>query len=138
MNFSIVSLVFIFRCSSTTTNPVCERRVNLLVYSLSLHRHSYIGFTLAFASSIHNKQTTPVHLSSWNPSKSDILYTDLGILPTYRTRSSWKPPNQRTCRCDERLKAQAERSTRLAYHSSLACCASGNARCCGKDFFSVQ
>ncbi len=53
----IVSLVFIFRCSSTTTNPVCERRVNLLVYSLSLHRHSYIGFILAFASSIHNKQT---------------------------------------------------------------------------------
>jgi hypothetical protein len=26
-----------------------------LVYSLSLHRHSYIGFILAFASSIHNK-----------------------------------------------------------------------------------
>ncbi len=42
---------------------MCERRVNLLVYSLSLHRHSYIGFILAFASSIHNKQqpwlTTP-------------------------------------------------------------------------------
>ncbi len=36
----------------------CERRVNLLVYSLSLHRHSYIGFILAFASSIHNKQQT--------------------------------------------------------------------------------
>jgi hypothetical protein len=36
---------------------VCERRVNLLVYSLSLHRHSYIGFILAFDSSIHNKQT---------------------------------------------------------------------------------
>jgi len=35
---------------------VCERRVSLLVYSLSLHRHSYIGFILAFASSIHNKQ----------------------------------------------------------------------------------
>jgi hypothetical protein len=31
--------------------------VNLLVYSLSLHRHSYIGFILDFASSIHNKQT---------------------------------------------------------------------------------
>ncbi len=41
--------------SHSTTNPVCERRVNLLVYSLSLHRHSYIGFILAFASSIHNK-----------------------------------------------------------------------------------
>jgi hypothetical protein len=38
---------------------VCERRVNLLVYSLSLHRHSYIGFILAFASSIHNKQQQP-------------------------------------------------------------------------------
>ncbi len=55
-NFSFVNLVFIFRCSSTTTNPVCARRVNLLVYSLSLHRHSYIGFILPFASSIHNKQ----------------------------------------------------------------------------------
>ncbi len=51
-----VNLVVIFRCSSTTANPVCERRVNLLVYSLSLHRHSSIGFTLSFASSIHNKQ----------------------------------------------------------------------------------
>jgi hypothetical protein len=39
-----------------TTNPVCERRVNLLVYSFSLYRHSYIGFILAFASSIHNKR----------------------------------------------------------------------------------
>ncbi len=37
--------------------PVCERRVNLLVYNLSLHRHSYISFILAFASSIRNKQT---------------------------------------------------------------------------------
>ncbi len=36
---------------------VCERRVDLLVCSLPLHRHSYIGFILAFASSIHNKQT---------------------------------------------------------------------------------
>jgi hypothetical protein len=53
-NFSFVNLVFIFRCSSTTTNPVYERRVNLLVYSLSLHRHSYIGLILAFSSSIHN------------------------------------------------------------------------------------
>ncbi len=43
---------------------VCERRVNLLVYSLSLHRHSYIGFILAFVSSIHNKQTSG--LSSHN------------------------------------------------------------------------
>ena len=37
-------------------NPVCERRVNVLVCSLPLHRHSYIGFILAFTSSIHNKQ----------------------------------------------------------------------------------
>jgi hypothetical protein len=35
---------------------VCARRVNLLVCSLPLHRHSYIGFILAFTSSIHNKQ----------------------------------------------------------------------------------
>jgi hypothetical protein len=41
---------------TTIDLPVCERRVNLLVYSLSLHRHSYIGFILVFVSSIHNKQ----------------------------------------------------------------------------------
>ncbi len=42
--------------SSSTTNPVCERLVDLLVCSLPLHRHSYIGFILDFASSFHNKQ----------------------------------------------------------------------------------
>ncbi len=41
---------------SSTTNPVCERRVDLLVCSLPLHQHSCVGFILAFASSIHNKQ----------------------------------------------------------------------------------
>jgi hypothetical protein len=44
-NFSFVNLVFIFRRSSSTTDPVRVRRVNLLVCSLPLHRHSYIGFT---------------------------------------------------------------------------------------------
>ncbi len=57
VNFSFVNLVIICRCSSSTTNPVCERHVNLLVCSLPLHRHSYMGFILDFASSIHNKQT---------------------------------------------------------------------------------
>ncbi len=57
-NFSFVNLVFIFRSSSSTTNPLCERRVDLLVCSLPLHRHSYIGFILAFASSFHNKQVS--------------------------------------------------------------------------------
>jgi hypothetical protein len=47
-NFSFVNLVFIFRCSSSPTNPVCSRRVNLLVCSLPLHRHSYIGFIFSF------------------------------------------------------------------------------------------
>ncbi len=59
-----VNLVFIFRSSSSTTNPVCERRVDLLVCSLPLHRHSYIGFILAFASSIHNKQLLKWFVSS--------------------------------------------------------------------------
>jgi hypothetical protein len=62
LNFSFPNLVFIFRCSSSTTNPVYERRVNLLVCSLPLHRHSYTGFILVFASSIHNKQQ-----SRWLP-----------------------------------------------------------------------
>jgi hypothetical protein len=43
--------------SQVVNHLVCARRVILLVYSLSLHRRSYIGFILAFASSIHNKQT---------------------------------------------------------------------------------
>jgi hypothetical protein len=43
-NFSSINLVSIFRCSSSTTNPVYTRRVNSLVSvcSLSSHRHSYI------------------------------------------------------------------------------------------------
>jgi hypothetical protein len=46
------------KCSpcAKVTNPVCERRVDLLVCGFPLHRHSYIGFILAFASSIHKKQ----------------------------------------------------------------------------------
>jgi hypothetical protein len=60
-NFSFVNLVFIFRCSSSTTNPVYERRVNLLVLvcslcSLSSHRHSCIGFICISRLSIHIKQ----------------------------------------------------------------------------------
>ncbi len=41
-NFSSINLVSIFRCSSSTTNPVYARRVNslVLVCSLSSHRHS--------------------------------------------------------------------------------------------------
>jgi hypothetical protein len=40
----MINLVSISRCSSSTTNPVCVRRVNslVLVCSLSSHRHSYI------------------------------------------------------------------------------------------------
>jgi hypothetical protein len=60
------------------THPVCERRVNLLVYSLSLHRHSSIGFMLAFASSIHNKQ----HITLSNLFKTSRLltsYLSLGV-----------------------------------------------------------
>ncbi len=66
---------------------MCERRVNLLVYSLSLHRHSYIGFILAFASSIHNKQQLflPIAVST-----SGRVYEDcarLFFLHTYREAS---------------------------------------------------
>jgi hypothetical protein len=38
----------VFRSSSSTTNPVCASPVNLLVCSLPLHRHSYIGFIFNF------------------------------------------------------------------------------------------
>jgi hypothetical protein len=84
-NFSFISLVSIFRCSSSTTNPVSVRRVDSsflvlslsshliinnnpvyprrldfssLVFSLLSHRHSYISllFTSRFIDSfIHNK-----------------------------------------------------------------------------------
>ncbi len=68
-NLVTITLRFFFypkicKCEVSSSNlggdnrfPVCESRVNLLVYSRSLHRHSHIGFILAFASSIHNKQT---------------------------------------------------------------------------------
>ncbi len=44
-NFSSINLVFVFRCSSSTTNPVYVSRVDssFLVFSLSSHRYSYIS-----------------------------------------------------------------------------------------------
>jgi hypothetical protein len=41
-NFSSFNLVFVFRCSSSTTNPVSVRSVDssVLVFSLSSHRYS--------------------------------------------------------------------------------------------------
>jgi hypothetical protein len=60
---------------------VCERRVDLLVCSLPWHRHSYIGFILAFASSIHNKQQVFCLLSSiffsLPPASLSCLYLSL-------------------------------------------------------------
>jgi hypothetical protein len=61
---------------------VCERRVNLLVYSLSLHRHSYKGFILAFSSSIHNKQTNCHTIRTAATSSS----------PRYRTATTSSSP----------------------------------------------
>ena len=45
----IIDLVSIFRCSSSLNNPVYERRVDFsdLVFSLSSHRHSYIGLVFS-------------------------------------------------------------------------------------------
>jgi hypothetical protein len=56
-NFSSINLVFIFRCSSPPSNPVYVRRVDpsALVFSLSSHRHSYIGLLFSSHSSILNK-----------------------------------------------------------------------------------
>ncbi len=59
--------------------PVCERRVNLLVYSLSLHRHSSIGFILAFVSSIHNKQL----YNSYQFVTPTLIYTSYLCLSLY-------------------------------------------------------
>ncbi len=44
-NTSSVNLAFIFRCSSSPINPEYASRVDFssLVFSLSSHRHSYIG-----------------------------------------------------------------------------------------------
>ncbi len=57
-----------------------ESRVNLLVYSLSLHRHSSIGFILAFASSIHNKQQQHSHTYiHWN-FRSSVNVIKLGVI----------------------------------------------------------
>ena len=49
-NLSIVNLVFIFRCSSPSFNPVYVRSVNpsALAFSLSSHRHSYISLLFTF------------------------------------------------------------------------------------------
>jgi hypothetical protein len=48
-NLSSINLVSMFRCSSPPCNPVYVRRVDplTLVFSLSSHRHSYIGLFLS-------------------------------------------------------------------------------------------
>jgi hypothetical protein len=83
LNFSFVNLVFIFRCSSSTTNPVCEGRVNLLVCSLPLHRHSYIGFILTFVSSIHNKLEPLLKNSKYGKSRPCVRKDPLGDNTVY-------------------------------------------------------
>ena len=47
-NFSSIKLVFVFRCSSSRTNPVSERSVDssFLVFSLSSHRYSYMNIKI--------------------------------------------------------------------------------------------
>ncbi len=49
-NFSCINLVFVCRCSSSTTNPVSVRRVDssFLVFNLSSHR--YLHISLLFSS----------------------------------------------------------------------------------------
>ncbi len=48
-NISSINLVSIFRCSSSPRNPVYVRSVDssALVFSLSSHRHSYIGLVFS-------------------------------------------------------------------------------------------
>ncbi len=48
-NISFINLVLIFRCSSSPNNPMYVRRVDFsdLVFSLSSHRHSYIGLVFS-------------------------------------------------------------------------------------------
>ncbi len=48
-NISSINLVFVFRCSSSPSNPVYARRADFsaLVFSLSSHRHSYIGLVFS-------------------------------------------------------------------------------------------
>jgi hypothetical protein len=59
---SIGDLPLIITISDTCKNQSkrldFDNTINLsnLIVILALHRHSYIGFILAFASSIHNKQ----------------------------------------------------------------------------------
>jgi hypothetical protein len=101
------------------TNPVCERRVDLLVCSLPLHRHSYIGFILAFASSIHNKQQyfQPLILANWAALEAFFfsLYSfwkaraekvGRGRMETEKRRSRWSSCSVHgTCGC-RRVAAQ--------------------------------
>jgi hypothetical protein len=70
------------------------RGVNLLVYSLSLHWHSYIGFILVFASSIHNKQQLlgggRCHYLRWFPSSPSIVTVETDeVCNKQRSISHW-------------------------------------------------
>jgi hypothetical protein len=62
-------------CSLPSKMSVCARRVDLLVCSLPLHRHSYIGFILAFASSFHNKQQMDLRVHEREPSSPSLCYS---------------------------------------------------------------
>ena len=59
-NKTTINLVFIFKCSSFPHDTVCTRRVDLstLTFSLSSHRHSYIGLLFSSLKLLfHNKQS---------------------------------------------------------------------------------
>ncbi len=74
------------RRSVSVIQFLCERHVNLLVYSLSLHRHSYIGFILDFASSIHNKQQL-ASSSTINPVYVSRVDSSALVFPQFGTGS---------------------------------------------------
>ncbi len=78
-NFSSINLVFIFRCSSSPSNPVSERHVvsSALVFSLSSHRHSEMGFIF----SSHFYRFT---INKKKRSRTDRLSTE--VLHTFSSR----------------------------------------------------
>ncbi len=76
-NFPSINLVFIFRCSSSPRNPVYPRRVDssVLVFSLSSHRHSFIGLVSLLCPFIVNQKrlgNNPV------PTESFKTFSDVG------------------------------------------------------------
>ncbi len=76
-NISSINLVFVFRCSSSPSNPVYPRCVDFsdLVFSLSSHRHSYIGVQTSWSCTSCRVSRTVLQIFTNSSGNWPLLYS---------------------------------------------------------------